>query len=297
MLRRGASTISRGVGIVVATTFALAMTACGSSSNSTGSGGSGGRGGRGGSTGTGGTPTGSGGSGGQGGAGGIEIPPIPPCTPMTLTDPLIIDFTNGQTQVSPHGTVYTYGIAANDGGAIEDYSGNNWHIVGNLAGFAAAVVDFQLCLVDASAFTGVQFTLGGNVGPTGTIDFQVFNGEDNPVVDQGADQTYFGATCPLTTGNQYFDCMPPHRLVTVPATATATAPATYSYTWAQLLGGKPRTTPNPAKIGIRFQWVPIQPGAGVDPAYLMDFAIDDIRFTGGPGNPDAGAPEDAATTE
>jgi hypothetical protein len=309
-VRRSIRFVRGGLWLALVAGAALVMQACGGSSASStdaGKDGAAGKGGMSGSGGKGGADAGSAdaGKGGAsaGGAGGT-IPPPPPCTPIVAMTPVLDDFSMGDNFgdffSTPSGTAEAYG------GLTTDTSGGNWHITGTVSGSVGSAgffLDFLSagCVVDLSLYQGIQFTIGGSVGPSGKINLQVFTGEDNFVQTGNApptDTDILQHNSCLWKNNMYSECLEPTRTITVPA-ATPAAPATLSFTWNQFTGGRPKATPDPMLIS-RIQFLPLAPSTGADAAgsYDIDVVLDDFTLVGGPsdGGAEAGsdAPVDAA---
>jgi hypothetical protein len=227
------------------------------------------------------------------GVGGYTPPPVVPCTPAIAMKPLLTDFSTGDT--FGDGLSMPTGIAEAYGGLTTDTSGGNWHVSGTVMGDSGSTgffIDFSGCPVDLSRYQGLEFTIGGVVGPNGRIQLQVFTAEDNFVqlanMPPTSDDVVLHNGC-LWKTNMYRECVEPSRTITVPSTATAAAPAKLSFTWNQFVAGIPRANPNPALI-TRIQFLPVTPPAT---SYDIDVVVDDLALT--PFTPDAGtdAPVDA----
>ena len=254
---------------------------CGGGGGSKGSGGGGGvSGGVGGSRGTGGAvgTAGRGGpggmSGGQGGASGAG-PMV--CSGTPPASALITDFSDAV--VGPSGI--GFGTAPNLGGGTFSYAapgltapvlslaltgstgqalqvvaspglttdpGNAW------SGFG---LGFNMC-VDASAYTGVQFTITGDVGNCG-LTFATQFSEDNSVTDD----PNFGS-CTAATG-----CFPPSS--TQPILA-----GTNIVDFSQMFGGSPATAVDAhALTGVQWQFNAPTDGVSVCSA---SFTISNVTF-------------------
>src|SRR6185503_17340334 len=101
-----------------------------------------------------------------------------------------------------------------------DVSGGNWHIsgtVGTYSGFGlwwnctSAGKDHAVCTIDASAYSGIQFSIRGNVGATASVNMTIATADDSAVSTDIAKPTC--GTCTAAT------CTSPS--VAVPVTATA----------------------------------------------------------------------------
>jgi hypothetical protein len=281
--------IRRGLGVIAAG-LALATTACSSSSvTSTGKGGTDGSADKGG-TGVADAAL------DKGATGGTDAPVTQPCQPRVITTPLITDFTNGDSYgpydgTALSGTTYGYNaIAAADGGfgTGSDTSQGNWHIVSTVANYPGFVLDFAAtgCVIDASAYSGLSFTISGDAGPTGTINVAMWTAADDsvngtpgaPIPGQvpSDDDVYAHRKCLYTQATPYNECYEPAR--SVPVTPT---PTVVRIAWNQFVGGKPAANPNPAELGPRIAFNPVWPlPASVDASagYNIDITIDDVKF-------------------
>jgi hypothetical protein len=276
----------------------LGLSACGSSSNNTAKDAAAGAGGKGGTGGVDASTGGTGGGGGLGGQGGGIV--VAPCTPIVAMAPLLTDFSGGDTFgdfiSTPSGTAEAYG------GLTTSTADGNWHVTGTFAGpvgSAAWFIDFAGCPVDLSQYQGIQFAIGGNVGPSSRVTMQVFTGEDNFVAVGGMPPSdsdlYVHSTCTWTT-NMYVECVEPSRNIMVPTGATTAAPATVSFNWTQFTGGRPRSTPDP-KLITRLQFLPVAPPTGADASgmYDIDVVIDDIKLVPFPSDGGVDGAVDAPT--
>ena len=278
-------------------------------SGSTGTGGAG----TGGSAGTtGGSAGTTGGSGGKADAGTDTGPPVmcPPPVPMTLctpatpvNNPLVSDFTAeggapivfGAYAAPIWGGVYVYPSSMPDpcvdaGPAMfpvtSDLSAGNWHIsgtIGTYSGFGlwwnctSGGRDHAVCTIDASAYSGIQFSIRGNAGPMGNVGLAISTTDDSPVSTDMAKPSCGTCTAAM--------CASPS--VNVPVSATAT---TVTLRWSDFTGGAPNAL-DPSKItAIAFTL----PWGGTG-THAADVTIDDIRFVAlGDAGP---VPPDAPTTD
>ncbi len=273
----------------------LAATACTSGgdddkNNGTGPGTGGaatGGAGTGGGAATGGAGTGGAGTGGAGTGGAVGGDPNAVAC-GTASNAVLLDFTAGMGGAGS-GTDATFGdfTTTFSGGTFfypdaltSDVTGENWHISGSLGDYGGFAFFFADCTkVDASAYSGIKFTISGNtsgkaitlnVGTAAndiTSAWKIANGEADAAPN-------FGRCTPVD--NQYDGtCASPSYQVTVTDTAT-----TVEVPWAELVGGKPDATVNPAEITfIGWSFAPPE-GAGtatVTP-YDVDVVIDDIGF-------------------
>jgi hypothetical protein len=113
--------------------------------------------------------------------------------------------------------------------------------------------------VDASAYSGVQFRIKGNVGASGTLTLAVQNGPDSG--------PSFSA-CETCTGG----CSDPKKTFSVTPDG-----ATVSLKWSDFQGGAPRPGVDPKQL-IGLIWYFAWTGAGATP-YAVDITVDDVKFT------------------
>ena len=272
------------------------LAACTSQAVSTGTGGSVG------STGTGGS-TSSGGSTGSGGtAGGYATNSGVLCP--TPAQALITSFTYspGEAGTNPtdsvhfgddsttfSGSEYVYPTSG-DWVITSDVTNSSWHITGTVGTYSGFGLSFDSCSrLDASAYSGISFTLGGTVGAAGTAANTITMGIgtlpdtiaaswlDTHGVDGGTGTVPPGACVPTSGTNQYSQttCADPTEVIAVPAT-----PALQSLTWASFTGGKPMPVV-PSDILTVYWFFPPPAGAGTatPTTYAVDITIDNLAFT------------------
>jgi hypothetical protein len=113
------------------------------------------------------------------------------------------------------------GGAAGDGGAAgagaceatgltEDLTGSNWHVVGRVNGAAAFAIGVP-CAIDASSFSGIEFTIKGTAGTPSELRVEVGFAGDTLGSRDVADPRF--GTCE-------YDCASPG--VVIPVTADET---------------------------------------------------------------------------
>jgi hypothetical protein len=238
-------------------------------------------------------------------------PPVPLtlCTPVTpVTSPLVSDFTAeggapivfGAYGAPIWGGVYVYPSTVpdpcSDAGApmyplASDVTGGNWHIsgtVGTYSGFGlwwnctSSGRDNPVCTINASAYSGIQFSIRGSVGATPAITMTIATADDSAVSTDMAKPSC--GTCTVA------GCTSPS--VAVPVSATA---STITLRWSDFTGGVPNALAADKITGISFTlpWA----GTGTSAA---DLIIDDIRFVSlgdaGPGTGDAPTSDAARDT-
>jgi hypothetical protein len=250
---------------------------CSGSGGAAGGKGTGGAGGLGGRAGAGGM---SGGLGGAGGMGGGTQPMI--CSGTQPARALITDFSDAGvgtsgiffgTEPNIDGGAFTFaatGLAApvlSLAPAPAGSTGQALQVVANPGtptdpsnAFLGFGLGFGMC-VDASAYTGIQFTITGDIGDC-SLAFSPQFSEDNSVTDD----PMFGS-CTAAS------CFPP-----------ASGPigtGTTVVEFANVAGGAPVTTVDPrALTGV--QWQMVAPTDGVS-SCSANFAVTDIAFVNGAG--------------
>ncbi len=259
------------VGIVGLVSAGLFSIGCGSSGNTTGTAGSsgsaghagGGSTGSAGTTGTGGT-TGSGGTTGTGGGSAL-------CTGGPLTGaPLVTDFsdvtaTDGGTPGTA--TIPGKGGISGYGGVAVAIEGGHAHATGSVTAgtYAGVSLYFSNC-VDATTYTGVQFTLTGSFGTCDMLKMGVNFPQDEPLPPASGH-----GTCPASPGT---NCYGPGSVFTT---------ATTMVTFANMSGGGAvATVTSDAQnrltgIGWGFHG-PAAAGEAGAGGCTVDFTIDDVKF-------------------
>jgi len=161
-------------------------------------------------------------------------------------------------------------------GTVGTYSGFGlWWSCDTGTGTTAAPAYAGSCVIDASAYTGISFTISGNAGPasgtatTGSVGLAVQSASTlKPKTDSAGNAANCG-TCSATTCGS---------TVTVPVTATSSI---VKFTWAQL----GITDPN-AIAAIGFQLTDpcgLNNGYATTPctptSFAVNIAIDNLQFT------------------
>lgn len=264
-----------------------------------------------GNAGSGGSSSGSGGSSmtGQGGATGPDTSAAVACPSPTLalmtdfsppaatgadagadagagagTPPVSVSWGDYTTQFS--GSTYQYPNGTQMYALPADFSGGSWHVtgtVGNYSGLGVAFGPNGCSKVDASAYSGIAFDISGSIGAaTSAVQFTVgtagndigyawLNANTQPATPVAPN---FGRCTPAAT--QYDGtCSSPS--LTVPVGATV---SNVQVQWAQLIGGQPNATVNPAEITFMSWVLPAPMGAGTPgvTTYDIDITIDNLRF-------------------
>ena len=280
-----------GCGLVACTTQAANPTGTGGSGAGTGGNGAG----TGGTTGSGGGTTGSGGTSGYATNTGIACPlPDPSGLISNFTYALVDGAAPDMTQV-PFGTYGTTFSGGEDafGSLTSNVTGSDWHIMGSIADYSGWNLYFTSAAgdgaaanacnkVNASAFTGISFTIWGTAGGNmvtfgmGTLDDSVAYGWLDSK-DGGSPSMPTPGTCTPTSGNgRYYHpgCADPTDVFAV--TGTQAAPQTVSLKWNQFTGGMPTAGVTPSGILSVYWSVPFTAGGT---AYSVDLHIDNLAFT------------------
>jgi hypothetical protein len=136
-------------------------------------------------------------------------------------------------------------------------SGDLVRLSGTVGDYAALGVSFGAC-VDASAYAGLGFALGGSVGPTGMLTLSVYTRGDSPEPPF----TATGTCIPRDPANPFADCRQVY--LTLPVSPAA-GPTTVRF--ADFLGGMPAATADPAQmlsIWFSLPWTPTAQPYAVD---------------------------------
>lgn len=250
-------------------------------------------------------PPGSGGSGPSSGAGNssggvvshagtvgmggnVTLPPVtfkcsgkkPNQAPITSFNGFMADHWTSPSPGNLDGGVYVYPeplkpaagefLRFND--AVKDYTG-----IG---------VWFSGC-IDASKFRGVRFSVVGDAGVSGNVQFYVISNRTKEVDETNS----VGACVPVDPGNGWDSCRPP--VVTLPVTAQV---ATHAVAWSSFKGGLPSDKTDGSDL-IALQWsFNWETGGASYPAQLtvdnLEFFTEDNGGQGGAGGTGAGGAPD-----
>jgi hypothetical protein len=180
------------------------------------------------------------------------------------TAALITDFSNaatdGGTPSFPGGGVFTYG-GVSAGSPAASVTNGALHFTLNAPATTATQFEglgffFDPC-VDASAYGGVRFTLGGTAGACSTgVSFAFTFAED-----ASRTTSAFGE-CGVAT------CYPPAEPIAVPS-----QPTQLTIHYGDVTGGAPSMTVDPMKL-VGLQWTITVPAAGC----VVDLTVDDVTF-------------------
>jgi hypothetical protein len=129
--------------------------------------------------------------------------------------------------------------------------------VGTYSGFGTWL---EQCHVDMSDFSGISFRIGGDPGPTGTLQLRAFTKTNSPEVECRPER----GTCTEAT------CSPATYTVTVPS-----SPTVVTVTWADFTGGAPSAGVDPSEIW-QFQW-DFDWADGTTP-FPVDVTLDDVML-------------------
>lgn len=256
------------------------------------------RGGSGGTAATGGNGTGGGGgiaqgTGGLGGAtstggtagttagGAAAVMCLPATTPLLLDFATVGAGGNGNTQAAfgDYTNVFSGGtFSYPDANITSDVTGGNWHMTGSVADYSGFGIYLGNCQeVDFSNYGGFQFTISGTApsATPGTLTFGMGTAADSIAYDWFVQNAItstpnFGRCFP--TASQYDgSCGDPKMTVNL-----STTPTVVTVHWADLMGGAPDATVNPAEITSiwwSFPWA-----GATDTAYDIDITVDDIQL-------------------
>ena len=123
------------------------------------------------------------------------------------------------------GGTYTYQMGALK---LDTVGTTVLNVKGNVKAYDGFGLYFATC-TDASAYTGVSFSVKGNVGPKGTLNFRVQTNTNTAINMQ-----YMKGQCVSTATDTYNDCHA--SSIDIPVSAT---PTVVTVMWSQLTGGVP----------------------------------------------------------
>jgi len=128
---------------------------------------------------------------------------------------------------------------------------------------------------DASAYTGISFSIKGNVGPSNVLDFYVRTNSNTPV-----DPLSKRGTCavPVGTSQTLPLCRPSGYSLPVSASG-----GVVNVEFSSLSGGVPVSAVTGKDI-VGLEWA-FTWNSSESTSYSVDVTIDDIQFTAGGGNP------------
>jgi hypothetical protein len=214
-------------------------------------------------------------------------PPAAWCgMPVSVATALIADFTAPAGGTPPvfglygmpvWGGVYAYPASAIDPCTdaalsphpiLSEMRDNQWRVTGTLGSYSGFGLWYNctvggniypVCILDLSAFSGIQFSVHGDPGPTGTLVLQMRTADDTPA-----------PTDPNTSscGSCQGTCAFASKSVAVTGART-----TVTVLWTELAGGAPHPFDPRQVTGIEWQF----PYAGTG-TYPIDVVVDDIEL-------------------
>lgn len=252
------------------TTGTAGTTTTGGSTATAGSTSTAGKTGTGGSTGTAGSSgTAGSGTGGAGGGAGFT------CTGTKPTSALITEFGDLVASATSAGQfTFTLGVP---GGTFAYQTGDltvtdasmALNVKGTVKNYDGFGLYTNTC-TDASSYTGVSFSIKGNAGAGGKLNFRVQTNSNTAI-----DAVNKKGTCkPVDAANSYPDCHP--SAVDIPVTAEA---KTVEVKFADLMGGVPVAAVDGKDI-VGLEWSFAWAGP-TDTMYAVDVTLDDVKFIGG----------------
>lgn len=209
------------------------------------------------------------------------------CAALKPSSALIADFSDANDLAfGVYGVNSVFGQTFADRYLIEDFSALSWHITGlvHTAGARFGLEWFCSsgtgpttgdCVLDVSAYAGIQFTIRGDAGPDHAVDLQLGQPADEAVITNPG----CGACFPSDA------CVNPQVTIDL---GSGSSPMTVTLLWSNIAGGAPRAVLD-GQLLSSFAWhlhdspadsnVPVggDPSVGVG-AYAVDLTIDDIRF-------------------
>ena len=140
-------------------------------------------------------------------------------------------------------------------------AGGQLEVTGTVGTYSGFGVWMEQCLVDMSDYTGLSFRIGGDAGPTGTVQLRAFAKTNTAAVECRPGR---GACTDAT-------CSPATYTVTVPS-----SPEVVTVTWADFTAGAPSMGVDPSEIWqfqFDFDWAD-----GTTP-FPVDITLDDVILT------------------
>lgn len=209
------------------------------------------------------------------GSGGTVTTPITfQCGGKRPDQPLITSFDDfkqdrWQSPGNLDGGVYVYP------GTLKLAAGDFLRFADQVATYTGIGVWFNGC-IDASKFTGVRFTISGDVGASGNVKFYAISNRDKYVDEPNG----IGACVPADPVNFWPTCHPPGIILPVGA-----EPATVSIPWTALKDGLPATITDGSDV-LALEWAFNWQEGGT--AYPASLTIDDVEFYSDDGSGGAG---------
>lgn len=166
------------------------------------------------------------------------------------------------------------------GSIMSDVTGDEWHLTGSITDYSGFGLFFNECtLVDASAFSGISFTISGDTGGTpitlnvGTAENEITSAWLEANTTDPVEPNH--GRCEPTTGQYDGTCAAPSYQFDITDT-----PTTVEIMWSDLTGGSPASSVDPSEITF-ISWNVVAPtgvGTASVEAYDVDIVVDDIAF-------------------
>jgi hypothetical protein len=131
-----------------------------------------------------------------------------------------------------------------------------WVLSGTVGTWAGAGIWIAPC-VNASGYSGIQFTVSGDAGPTGRMTFKVASIDDFWILTSG--------------GKCTANCAPGAAPFTV-----TTTPTVVTFRWEDLVGGSPVPAIDSSQV-VQLQWEFDWPCTGATP-FPVNVTIDDVKL-------------------
>jgi hypothetical protein len=148
---------------------------------------------------------------------------------------------------------------------LQPAAGDFLRFAGQVEDYTGVGLWFSGC-IDGSKFSGVRFSIAGDVGASGTVQFYVITNRDKEVDETNS----IGSCVAADPQDTWQSCRPP--VVTLPVTADATM---HEVPWSAFKAGLPTATTDGSDV-IALQWsFDWQDGA---PPYSAQLTVDDLAF-------------------
>jgi hypothetical protein len=140
-------------------------------------------------------------------------------------------------------------------------AGGELHVTGTVGTYSGLGIWMEQCLIDMSASSGISFRIGGDAGPTGTVQLRALARTNTAAIECRPGR----GECADAT------CSPATVAVTVPST-----PEVVTVSWDDFTAGMPSAGVDPSEIWqfqLDFDWAD-----GTTP-YPVDVTLDDVTLT------------------
>lgn len=162
------------------------------------------------------------------------------------------------------GGVFSYQNEGSDPLTVEvDMAAGTAHITGTVNGYAGWGLWFGPC-TNAYRWTGIQFTMGGSLGETGQLEFQVQQNNNYPIDTSAGKGACAGDWSDGCASNKY-----------VHETEFPAEPAPIQVPFADMTAGEPNPIEPAELLGIQWQFNCME-GETCE----LDVIIDDVTFYG-----------------